>query len=988
MRPHCNNTRAPIAIAASPRSGAMRQGLDASQNKRAGGFRVRCFVLSLSATIGIWGVVSPARAARQPGAPRLLRFSWSDPLARRDAQARRALTAPASVSQAAFSPPSSIAPSEIFFTRASANTSNLWRAALDAPSGNATSGDATSGDGATDDAARSSANLSLDAEGPEVQRRSDDVSRRLSERGKVLRARPLTRFKAPFFATNACPTPDGRAVLCVTNALGLDGSENLGQVDPARQRIARLDLESGRLTPLSAADTNSYAPSVAPDGTRFAFVSDRFGAGQVFVAAMDGGDARRVDTLVSRPSRRPFWLDNETLVVESTRRAQTALYRFALPQRLIDSRPNGTRASSNPVVVPGVGQGGPSSAALLFKRGGQGASAPNGRQLCIATDPGGDYPVGGDSPRDINSARMMDGRQGARLYFLAGDGSTVSTVPSTEGARHPVFSPDGSALLYDAPLFSDDIGAVSDDSENSSPTSAAKARGLWLLPMLRVAPVSQLLRVRASASKSYAPGTARVGAVEELEIVGTAFAAGDDAPQVQLQWGEGEDPSRWNALPLRHVPAQATTLATWRPPANSRGPWTLRLTVVDSDGDKAESILPVSRPFPTPVTTPDLLTSNAAPSRATSDAIAPGTAPEPFTSSSRVPSSAALNPSSRARSARSRDAASTSSQANASSPVNASRSRRERARNREQSPVVASSQAAARTVAALPPPSPLTPDSSPEKNDTNDSDSISAGEIDHNARGRDARQRSAMNQNNGKQRDVDEAAEDPGEISPDDRLLAPFSIPPGGGPLPAPDANRRTSERAAVPAKNKAGALRDKPDAPIASDAARDDKPSRDERNRDERNRDVADDVQNRADASGAKRGGQARIVVVGTPRETTPEREIALTARLSNRGQSVWSSESARPIRLLVRWQDVATRRRARWEIKWLRDDVRPGQTIALPFFVSAPPRPGNYTLSVSLLRLNGSSYQPPPADSRAKNNASTLPSELASVSFPVTVR
>jgi hypothetical protein len=66
----------------------------------------------------------------------------------------------------------------------------------------------------------------------------------------------------------------------------------------------------------------------------------------------------------------------------------------------------------------------------------------------------------------------------------------------------------------------------------------------------------------------------------------------------------------------------------------------------------------------------------------------------------------------------------------------------------------------------------------------------------------------------------------------------------------------------------------------------------------------------------------------------------------------------------------------------------VRPGQTIALPFFVAAPPRPGNYTLSISLLRLNGSSYQPPPSDSRAKNNASTSPSELASVSFPVTVR
>lgn len=977
MRPHFNNTRAPRAIVvpqavATPRAivALLRPcltfgRLGARQNKRcfkrANMPRLRETACLLLATAFAWSADTPARAGRQPGAPRLLRFSWSDPLARRDAATRRAPDASASVSQAAFSVWSKNAPPEIFFTRTAANTSNLWRAALNA---DRDVEGATGAQGETDEALRQNSSNAQS----EAARKPDEVSQWLSVRRKVLRARPLTRFKAPFFASNAVPTPDGRAVLCVTNALGLDGSENFGQVVPAQRRIARLDLESGRLTAVSSSDSNSYAPAIAPDGTRFAFVSDRRGPEQVFVAAMDGGDAQPIGigTEARYVSRRPFWLDNETLVVESTRRAQTALYRFTLPpRRLFDRAPGDGQTASQPTSDPGQGRR-QAGAVLLWKRGGQGVCAPSKRQLCVATETGDDFSDSSSGKKAV----AVGQNPGARLYFLAGDGSTVRTVPSTEGARHPVFSPDGSALLYDAPLVVADDAAdekTFGDSEGRSSSASLEAnRGLWLLPMLRVAPVARLSSIRAATKASAAKET------EELEIVGTVFAAGDDAPQVQLQWGEGDEPSRWNALTLRRVPAQSTTLATWRPPAKSRGPWMLRLTVTDSDGDKAESFLPVMRPLPA-----STATSNKTESEIASRIVAPesGLAAPTALPKATLSNPSPSNPAPRTTGAR--DAAANSPRVamppQAAQSGASSKNPRNRTRNRRRLPVVASSQAAARTVAALPPPA------------------LSTGKIgDESVRQSDAARLGQREDDARKplSRDAEESV-------PDEFSLPPFPVSSSSGPLPLPDDVFNTDNDA--PTGRKTDSRRNTTDArqnlpQTVRDNDREEAKqlrTRDSRTRDSREREAA--AGQEPATRNANRGESARIAVAGTPRETTPGREIALVARLFNRGENTWQSESSRPVRLLVRWQDNATRRRTRWEIKWLRDDVRPGQTLSVPFSVSTPTRPGNYTLTISLVRLNGSTYQAPPSDSRArteqKNGASTS-SEFASVAFPVVVR
>jgi hypothetical protein len=107
----------------------------------------------------------------------------------------------------------------------------------------------------------------------------------------------------------------------------------------------------------------------------------------------------------------------------------------------------------------------------------------------------------------------------------------------------------------------------------------------------------------------------------------------------------------------------------------------------------------------------------------------------------------------------------------------------------------------------------------------------------------------------------------------------------------------------------------------------------------------------------------------------------LELAAR--NTGTSTWLSDDGRPVRVVVRWFDQDTKRRARWEIKWLRDDIAPGQTLAMKPQISVP-RTGHFTVVISLLRLSGSRFYPP-ANDRAELK---LPGEFARAVFQTEVR
>jgi hypothetical protein len=109
---------------------------------------------------------------------------------------------------------------------------------------------------------------------------------------------------------------------------------------------------------------------------------------------------------------------------------------------------------------------------------------------------------------------------------------------------------------------------------------------------------------------------------------------------------------------------------------------------------------------------------------------------------------------------------------------------------------------------------------------------------------------------------------------------------------------------------------------------------------------------------------------------------ELNVSVNLRNVGTRAWPSDDTQPVRLLVRWHDVTTGRRARWEIKWLRADVASGGSTQLSADITVPPRAGRFALYFSLVRLNGSRYEAPSIDSSRDEN------EFGAVSYRVTVR
>jgi hypothetical protein len=128
---------------------------------------------------------------------------------------------------------------------------------------------------------------------------------------------------------------------------------------------------------------------------------------------------------------------------------------------------------------------------------------------------------------------------------------------------------------------------------------------------------------------------------------------------------------------------------------------------------------------------------------------------------------------------------------------------------------------------------------------------------------------------------------------------------------------------------------------------------------------------------------GDSAVLSVSDLRSTAEAgSELSVSVNVRNVGTRGWSSGDTQPVRLLVRWQDVTTGRRSRWEIKWLRADVAPGGLTQLSADVTVPPRAGRYVLCFSLVRLNGPRYEPSGSDSNGDEN------EFGTVSYRVTVK
>jgi len=134
---------------------------------------------------------------------------------------------------------------------------------------------------------------------------------------------------------------------------------------------------------------------------------------------------------------------------------------------------------------------------------------------------------------------------------------------------------------------------------------------------------------------------------------------------------------------------------------------------------------------------------------------------------------------------------------------------------------------------------------------------------------------------------------------------------------------------------------------------------------------------------------------VRGVPATVRPGENLDVVVELKNTGASTWSPEAAQPVRLVARWQDAATGQRTRYEIKWLRADVRPGGVTRLTFSLSAPPRPGPYTLRHGLVRLtSGARYEPSFGDGSSRGESgrragrASSATEFGATSLSVRVR
>lgn len=867
----------------------------------------------------------------QPGASRLLRLAF--PRETAPLSAPRVLGGDGG-SRVGFSlrgarVQSSANETALIFTRdetARGGTRNLWRASL---------GSEYSRDGATGDG-------------------TFGLGAALLQRAAPFPAAPLTRLRAPFFAAEAAPLPDQNALLCATNFDPQNASRTDDEDAPLRSRIARFDVKSARLMPLTPRSLFCSAPAPSPSGERFAFVLGSSNAPAVCVADLNNGGLftyRRVASF----ARSPRWLDDETLLVASTRGG--GLRRV--------------RVSRNAETTPRD-----DASQQLFSRAGDSAISPDGRLIFVATD----------APT------------GTTLYWMAADGSGAQRLASAGDAAAPDFSPDGSALFYDAPADEESDASTRDESE----------RGLWFAPMRRIAPTALLLEVKANLTSPRLLTSASNAPV--LNVIGTAFSAGDDAPQVRLEWGDGVAPSRWNTLPASAAPIHAAPLAQWNLPPQTRGEKTLRLTVTDAFGDRAQSLLTLSFPLETESETPRLATlpdDQTPPFDGASTRTSPNMNQDDAGNSSPLSVSDARNApraDSKARAFATPGAASTNDVSqNARQNPSAATPNARAATPPKPRFRVAPSRDASDAIAALPPPAPR-PDAQQILDARRAATSASGNRATPDAivlpdiapAAPSSVNAAAQATANGANAAADDADDVDGEtLAP--AVPLPHRLPPQREP------KRRASTRSARTAQTRTAQSRSdaaSTDA-LPSDALpaagelpifpaplpRTPTPSRPApKNESGAVAAPRDDAAPRRVTFIGKRDDAATLTVAPVPASLKTGETLNLDVTARNNGKADWSSDGEAPVRLIAMWFNADGGRRTGYRIRWVRGAIGSGETARLGADLNAPSRAGKYFLVLTMARLNGADYQPPRDYAALKNAADS--GHFGTRTFRVTVK
>lgn len=98
-----------------------------------------------------------------------------------------------------------------------------------------------------------------------------------------------------------------------------------------RQDIWQLDRASGALRPLIESTRRDFAPAMSPDGARVAWLSDRSGATEVWVAKSDGSQPRQLSRFGGPYTQPPVWApDGQSLLVSAPVGDHFQLHRVSL----------------------------------------------------------------------------------------------------------------------------------------------------------------------------------------------------------------------------------------------------------------------------------------------------------------------------------------------------------------------------------------------------------------------------------------------------------------------------------------------------------------------------------------------------------------------------------------------------------------------------------------------------------------------------------
>ena len=204
-------------------------------------------------------------------------------------------------------------------------------------------------------------------------------------------------------------TPDGRSIIF----------EILGD-------FYRIPMAGGKAERITEGQGFDSQPRISPDGQWIAFISDRDGSDNLWIAKIDGSEPRKLSSEKQNGMISPSWTPDSKYTVVSRTRRGTELRMYH-----IDGGSGLTVASARPSGTPAPSGNAPSGPARLGAR-----MSPDGRYLYFA---------------QAASAGRGGGRnfplwQIARRDMKSGD---VDVITQAEGsAIRPLLSPDGRLLVY------------------------------------------------------------------------------------------------------------------------------------------------------------------------------------------------------------------------------------------------------------------------------------------------------------------------------------------------------------------------------------------------------------------------------------------------------------------------------------------------------------------------------------------------------------